>query len=138
MTFVMNLEIEQQPDKIGGLEKSTSKIRLQPEVSSVSAEAIVKAAVNKLSDNYIQKPHTADLYYRYSSLSPSDSLAYQSEAVLKYYDAEGYQKRGWRKAASSRYAQLEQGRITKGEQGKAMKLEELGRLFIFWSHAPFA
>ncbi len=134
--FVMNLEIEQHSDKIGLLEKGASERISQPKVSSVSAETIVKTAINKLTTNYIQKPHSADLYYLYSSLSPSDSLAYQSEAVLKYYDSKGYQKRGWRNAATSRYAKLEEGRVIVGEQKEQMELSELGRFFVFWSHEP--
>lgn len=134
--FIMNLDIEQDPNRVGLLEQKANKNVLQPKVSSNAAKAIIKTAVNRLTDNYIQKSHTADLYFRYSSLSPSDSLAYQSEAKLKFFDSKGYQKRSWRNAASSRYAKLEEGRVVVGEQKESLELEELGRFFVFWSHEP--
>ncbi len=101
-----------------------------------SAEKIVEAAITKLKDNYLQKPYNANLFYRHSSLNKQDSLVYQSESILKFYDSKGYRKRGWRNVASSRYAKLEQARITVGKQEKKMELQELGKIFVFWSHEP--
>ena len=56
--------------------------------------------------------------------------------MYNFYDSNGYHKKGWRNAASSRYAKLEQGRILIGEQKEDMVLKELGQFFVFWSHEP--
>lgn len=101
-----------------------------------SAQQIAAAAINKLKDNYIQQPYDANLFYRYSSFSKDDSLRYQSESILKYFDAKGYQKRRWKKTASSRYAKLEQGRITVGKLKTDLALSELEKIFVFWAHEP--
>lgn len=101
-----------------------------------SVRKIVEAAINSIEANYIQKPYTANLFFRYSNANKFDSITYQFESLLKFYDSKGYQKRGWRNAVSSRYARLEQGRITVGKQNEIIELHNLDNLFVFWAHEP--
>ncbi len=102
----------------------------------LSAKKIVEAAINRFGENYIQKPYNANLFYRHSALNSKDSLVYQSESMMKFYDSEGYQKGNWRNAAHTRFARLEQGRITVGKQKETLELRELDNIFVFWSHEP--
>lgn len=128
--FIMYLGVEQKADALGKIQReahinnglytnSSNNMSID-----LSPRKIVETAINRLKDNYLQKPHNADLFFRYSSLNQADSLGYQSEALLKFYDSAGYQKRGWRNATSSRYVKLEQGRILVGEQADKMELKE--------------
>ena len=143
--FIMYLSVEQNVDGIGKIERKENKGNINNNVAAnkpnntlvdLSARKIVETAIDRLKDNYIQKPYNADLFFRYSSLNQADSLGYQSEALLKFYDSAGYQKRGWRNAASTRHIKLEQGQILVGKQADKMELEELGRIFFFWTHEP--
>ncbi|MEL7122843.1 MAG: hypothetical protein AAFO07_25575, partial [Bacteroidota bacterium] len=87
-------------------------------------------------DNYIQNAYNSNLFFRYSVLGHKDSLLYQSESILKFYDSKGYQKRPWRRAAATRFAEIRQGRILVGKTKQKLKLEELGNIFVFWAHEP--
>jgi len=102
----------------------------------ISAKKIVEAAIARLEQNYLQSSYNATLFFRYSSLTPSDSIRYQSESILNFYDAQGFQKRGWRKAASNRFAELQQARIVTGPEQEQLQLRELNNLFVFWAHEP--
>jgi hypothetical protein len=101
-----------------------------------SAKKIVVAAINRLEENYIQKSHNADLFFRSSTLNDKDSLIYQSESILQFYDAKGYRKRGWRNIAKTRFAKLEQTRIVCGPEREDGQLIELGNFFVFWADEP--
>ena len=99
-----------------------------------SAKKVVKAAISRIATNYIQQPHNADLFYRFSVMDNSDSLTYQSESMVKYYDAAGYRKSDWQEIAKTRFAQLEHGRIVEGQKRDNQKLAELRGVTFFWSH----
>lgn len=99
-------------------------------------EDIIKTAINRIPHNYIQGHYSADLFYRKKILDSKDSLVYQSEALLDFYDAKAYQKTNWRENAKSRYAKLNQARILAGKTSDKPKLEELNSIFVFWSHDP--
>ncbi|MEM1124798.1 MAG: hypothetical protein AAGJ18_30450, partial [Bacteroidota bacterium] len=100
------------------------------------AKDIVRAAIRRISQNYIQSPYNAQLFFRYSNYDQSDSLRYQSESLLDFYDSKGYQKRTWRRASTTRFAKIQQGRILHGKKEGRLSLDELGNLFVFWSHEP--
>lgn len=100
----------------------------------LSAKKIVAAAINRISNNYIQHAHNADLFYRFSVFDKTDSMTYQSESIAKYYDSSGYRKKNWRKTAKSRFVQLEHGRILHGQRAENQKLDELRGIAFFWSH----
>jgi len=104
--------------------------------TSFPAKKIVIAAINHLSTNYIQQAYNANLFFRYSVLNKNDSLLYQSESMLNYYDSKGYKKAGWKKVTGTRYGQVDQYRITHGEKKKNLTLNELIRLPVFWAHEP--
>jgi len=105
-------------------------------LSNRKASRIMANAIDKIADNYIQQPHSANLFYKYSSFNKFDSLGYQSESVLKYYDSKGYKKGGWRNVTAARYAQLEQSRIIVGDDKNRKELYEIGQIPVFWSHEP--
>jgi len=101
-----------------------------------SAKKIVEVAINNLAKNYIQNPYNAKLFFRFTGINKADSIFYQSESILDYYDSKGYQKRQWRNAASSRFANIKEGRIIVGTQENEKGFSELDKIFVFWAHEP--
>ena len=135
ITIIVNGGILSQTIQLTPISYSLPEIEIK--AKSFSAEKIVEAAIKRIKDNYIQEAFGSDLFYRHSIYDQNDSLSYQSESLLKFYDSEGYKKHGWRKAASKRYAKLDQARVTtQSEKTDTLHLEELRRIFVSWSHSP--
>lgn len=113
---------------------------LLPEIEinarSLNAKDIVKAAINRINENYWQQPHNTELFYRLKISGPNGQLSHHSEALLDFYDSEGYKKRGWRKVTKARFTKLKQGRIVVGEYADFMEGLGLGRIAVFWAHEP--
>lgn len=65
------------------------EIRSKP----LSAREIIKQAEKKIEDNYIQKPHQQEFFYRVSSYK-EDSVVFNEEAAVLVYDPVGYKSTG--------------------------------------------
>lgn len=96
-----------------------------------SANQIVEAAINRIPFNYNQDPTNAKLFYRVSSLTPQDSLVFQTESIFDLYDSKGYKQGHWRNIASRRYAEILQHRTVKGKPSDKVVLD-----WTFFSSDP--
>lgn len=101
---------------------------------SLNAKDIVKAAVNRIPNNYIQSPHNTQLFFRLKYTGGDGKVNYHAESILDFYDAKGYQKKGWRGITQSRFAKLKQGRVILGD--KSDEIIGLGDIAVFWAHEP--
>ena len=127
----------QTNQSIGLAPISYSLPTIEIEAKGFSAKKIVETAIKRIDQNYIQAEISSDLFYRNSIYNEYDSLTYQSESLLKFYDSYGYSKSGWRKSARKRHVRLEEGRITTvDEQPESLQLGELRVIFTSWSNSP--
>jgi len=109
---------------------------IEVKATGFSAKKIVEAAIKRIDKNYVQEAFNASLFFRHTSYTEEDSISYQSESMLDFYDSKGFQKRGWRNNVRSRYAQLKQARITTSQNEEVGELNELNRLWLSWAHNP--
>ncbi len=136
---------EERTITINWLDKQLSKtINLTPTVTllpsvdikakSLKAKDIVKAAINRIPNNYHQSAHNAELFFRFKFFNEDEKVVYHVESILDFYDAEGYQKKNWRKAIKTRFTKLKQGRVIIGENKD--KIDGLNNITAFWGNEP--
>lgn len=97
----------------------------------ISAKEIMEAVIRRIPQNYIQKAHNADVFYRNTLSSPEGETWLQSESILKFYDSDGYKQRHWRRNGNVRFAEVVQHRDVVGSWSKN---HTFGSFFTFWSH----